>query len=624
MRPALTTPGLAELAAPFAEAGVLGLAELHALDALAAPSGEREPQVLLGLAFALAAPRRGHVGVDLARAREAALSEAAWAEPDLEARVAGLPWPADGQAWLTRVAASPLVAARDGGPVRPFAVHGGLLLARRWLRYQERLRAALWARAAERLPAGPEAWARLEALTPPGPGAAEQRAALGRALERALLVLTGGPGTGKTTAVKKLLLALRAASAPRVALAAPTGKAAVRLTRSLGEELPQLALAAGEAAWLAGLEAVTLHRLLGFDPRRPSRFRHDLARPLEADVVVVDEVSMVDLALMAKLLEAVPPRARLVLLGDPDQLASVQAGCVLADIQAGAERGPAASPLRACLARLEHAHRFGAESGLGRLARAIAAGSPEGLDQIVAALEADALPGVRLLAPPAAEEPQAGLPAEAMRVALEGYRPYLAELDRGPRPGEARETFLRRVLGLHEGFRVLCAHRTGPLGVEGLNAALGRALGPEAPRGRADWAGCPVLVTENSYALGRMNGDLGLLLPGGRGLQAAFPAADPARVELLEAARLPPHETAFALTVHKSQGSQFDELMVVLPRRASLLLTRELVYTAVTRARRALTLVADARQLRAALGRRAARASTLAEDLGAAPVTPPA
>ncbi len=604
MRPALTTQGLAELAAPFARAALLGLAELHAVDLLAEAAAERAPEVLLGLAFALAAPRRGHVGVDLSRARQSALDEAAWAGHAAEARVAALPWPADGEAWMARVSRSPLVGAGA-----PFALHRGLLLTRRWLRAQERLVAALAARAAlPPCPIGAAMRARLESLTPPGPAADEQRAALELALGRPLTVLTGGPGTGKTTVVRRLLLALRAGGgAARVALAAPTGKAAVRLERSLTEG-PAEALAAGEGAWLSSLEAVTLHRLLRSDPRRPGRFRHGPDLPLAADVVIVDEVSMVDLALMAALLEAVGPSARLVLLGDPDQLASVSAGCVLADILAGAPHG---SALGACVARLSFAHRFEATSGLGRLAGVVAAGQSRELDSLVAEIAAGGLPGVRLIPPTAAD----ALPAAALELARDGFGPHLEALARGPRPGEGEEAWLRRALELHERFRVLGVHRAGPLGIEGLNAAIEGALG--APR-----YGQPLMVRANSYALGRMNGDLGLLVPGPHGPRAAFPAAVAGGVELLEASRLPPHEPAYALTVHKSQGSQFDEVLVVLPRHGSRLLTRELLYTAATRARKRLALVAEPAELRSALGRRVERASTLAEDL--AQLTPPA
>jgi exodeoxyribonuclease V alpha subunit len=610
VRPALRSPGFGELAAPFVEAGVLDLGPLHAVDALALLAGERDPEVLLGLAFSLSAPRRGHVGVDLSRVQENVLGEAALGDPAHEARVAGLPWPAAD--WRSRIEASALVSSASSRESGPFVLHRELLFSRRLFGYQARLLEALRARAARELaPPGPEALAALDGLLPDGRGLEAERHAAHTFLTRSLTLITGGPGSGKTTLVKRLLLLLRearpaGAKEPRVRLAAPTGKAAVRLGQSLTTELPGLPLAPSQRAWLTGLEASTLHRLLGFDPRRPSRFRHHPGHPLEADAVVVDEASMVDLALMTKLLEALPPRARLVLLGDPDQLASVQAGSVLADLAAGPD-----PPLPGCLVRLGGTHRFDSGGGIGRLAQAIASGDPEALEQVLARLARHELPGVRLLAPPVDDD----LPDEALSLALDGYRPYLEALSAGPAPGEAEGVFLRRVLELHESFRVLCAHRAGGLGAEGVNARLTRALAPRSARVAGHWPGRPLLVTENRQALGRMNGDLGLALPAGGRLRGVFSAPEPDRVELLDTARLPPHETAFALTIHKSQGSQFERLLVVLPRRPSPLVTRELIYTAVTRARREVVLCAEPGLLRAALGRRVARASTLAADL---------
>jgi exodeoxyribonuclease V alpha subunit len=451
---------------------------------------------------------------------------------------------------------------------------------------------------------------------------------------RALAVVTGGPGTGKTTTVLAVLALLveqalaRGEAPPRIALAAPTGKAAARLAESVVSGRARLALPPDVSTHVPA-EATTLHRLLGWQPRTPTRFRHDAAHPLPYDVVVVDESSMVDLALMAKLLDAVPSHARLVLLGDRDQLASVEAGTILADVcgdgdvPCSAEWSARLATLRAsapsssaipasaapssaiadCVVRLRVSRRFHDDGGIGALARAINDGDAA---RALAVLEDDdtgqvvwepsdggadraALAPVRRLA----------LPAYRQSVTLDGPAAALAALDR---------------------FRVLAAHRAGTVGVAGLNGAIVEALAREGtlPRDAAGarwWHGQPVMVTENDHALELYNGDVGVVLrDGASGLRVWFRASD-GGVRALAPARLPAHETVFAMTVHKSQGSEFDEVVLVLPPRPSPVLTRELLYTGVTRAKSKVTVVGSAEVLRAGIAERVQRASGLREAL---------
>ncbi|MCK6527839.1 exodeoxyribonuclease V subunit alpha [Myxococcota bacterium] len=651
--------------APFVEAGVLDATDLHVVRILAPVFGEEDPEAMLGLAFAVRAPRLGHVGVDLVTLAARIAAEGAAGDAEAEAKLGALPWPADAQDWRRRVAGSPLVGPPDAEVLAPFVLHDGLVVTRRHFRYQQRLRDAVVARLS-----GPETEGAgldvpllregLDRLFPPLPGEAEpdlQRLAALVAVLRPFTVITGGPGTGKTFTVKKVLALLLEqwesahGRPPRVALAAPTGKAARRLEEALREGLEDMGIGGGTREWIRGLPATTLHRLLGFRPSNSTRFRHGPEDPLGADVVVVDEASMVDLALMCKLVEAVPACARLVLLGDRDQLASVEAGSVLADLTAGAGPAgmrlrpefaarlraldpaapvegrvdPAAPQLADGIVHLSRPRRFGAETGLGRLARAIAEGSPESLDQAVAWLGGAAGEGGRpypdlRLVPHGGE----GFSDRALRWVVEGYGPYLSLLRAGPRPGQPVESHHLEVLRAFGSFRVLAAHRRGPLGVEGLNGTLGAALqaeigapgersGPPSSTRGGHYVGRPILVTENRYDVGRMNGDVGILVGGARRgeVRAVFPGRAPDTVEYLDVARLPPHETVFAMTIHKSQGSQFAHPVVVLPARESPLLTRELVYTAITRAVSRVTVVGDAPLLRRALDVRVQRASSL-------------
>jgi exodeoxyribonuclease V alpha subunit len=480
------------------------------------------------------------------------------------------------------------------------------------------------------------------------PGAADGTAAQRRACERTALrrltLVTGGPGTGKTyTAARALLLlqALHAGAAPlRVALAAPTGKAAARLRQSV-----ELALTgAGGSPLAAQLSAGTLHRLLGWNPSAVPGAQAAPA-PVRADVLVVDEASMIDAEMMDALLAALPAGSRLLLLGDADQLASVEAGAVLADVAGAAAdaglAGPDAAPLAAQTVRLTHTHRFG--GAIGRLATAVRDGDAAALLAGAAAAEAADPTGdaVRWLPPTAGLAP-AALAQRLAQAALDpspdgdwpSHADWLQQLAQRPAGEPEHRAWVARLLAALERFRVLCALRDGPTGVAGVNAAVERlaaARGWLQP-GAAWYSGRVVMVTRNDPGSGLYNGDIGLVLPlrPGRegGMAAWFAGTAEAGPRPVAVTRLPQAETAFAMTVHKSQGSEFQHAMLVLPAADSPVLTRELLYTGITRARRRLTLCApEARLGPAVLQRRTLRQSGLREALaplsaGSAAVAP--
>src|SRR5579875_1046358 len=523
-----------------------------------------------------------------------------------------------------RPGASPRGLSREPGD------RGGLCLHRYWA-YEHELAQDLAARAAAAEPVDEERLrADLARLFGPAGGDAVdwQRIATALAVLRRLCVISGGPGTGKTSIVVRILalLAAQAGGRLRAGLAAPTGKAAARLAEAVRTAKRRLALDAVVAAAIPE-EAATIHRLLG--PRSGSvSFRHDRANPLPLDVLVVDEASMVDLALMAKLVAALPPEARLVVLGDRDQLASVEAGAVLGDL-CGPAPGfsaavahrltavtgvpvPAAAGRRSALGDsivlLDRSWRFGAESGIGRLAAAINRGDAAGA---LALLADGRCPDVGWRPISADGDFRPALEERA----LAGFEPYIARIGAGADPAAALAAFAA--------FRVLCAHRGGPAGAETLNRRLEARLRARwSGSGRSPWyPGRPVLVTENDYELRLFNGDVGIALPdpaAGGALRVAFEAADGA-FRRVPPARLPAHEPAWAMTVHKSQGSEFDAVLLVLPAEPSRVMTRELLYTAVTRARRRVEVWGEAEQLRAAVERPLVRSSGLRDALGGAP-----
>ena len=664
------------------------------------------PLLLLATAVLSQAEAQGHACLPLDALAADAPGLLAWGTDAADAwalLVARLPPPA---AWPALLAASPLVGSGSDDAGQPLVLDLGgpsmhapprLYLRRYWqceqrLARQVLLRGQADADALLPDPARVRVW--LDRLFPPAvvvAAAADasaqgitstalpppfdwQKAACAIALRGRLTVITGGPGTGKTyTAARLLALLLALADAPehlRIALAAPTGKAAARLRQAIDAALAGLRQRLGDVLpW--GLladqlaHARTLHGLLGARPDT-RHLRHGPARPLEVDVVIVDEASMVHLEMMAALLDALPPTCRLVLLGDKDQLASVEAGAVLADLcqgaQAGRYRPETAAWLAACTGQplpalseaagdaegldppadladangpplaqqtvmLRRSQRFG--GAIGRLARAVNAGDAAGAQAL---LQADAGSAVAWLsqATPAAV---AALAVDGRSGAEGGYRACLSLLAQRPPHGAspaaraARADQLAWVAALLQGFeqfRVLCALREGDWGVAGLNRAIESRLAQAGLlRPQADWyEGRPVIVTRNDADLGVFNGDIGLALRAGGnaggdagGLRVWF--ADGTALRSVSTSRLPAVQTAFAMTVHKAQGSEFAHTVLVLPPETARGASRELIYTGITRARSALTLVSARPDLLAqGLARRTRRSSGLAGLLG--------
>jgi exodeoxyribonuclease V alpha subunit len=468
-----------------------------------------------------------------------------------------------------------------------------------------------------------------------------QKLACAIALRGKVAIITGGPGTGKTYTVARLL-ALLFATAPdaarqRIALAAPTGKAAARLKQSIDKALTELADRVGAQLPLRELTARmgaarTLHSLLGARPDTRA-FAHHRGNPLDVDVLIVDEASMVHLEMMASLLDALPPMATLILLGDKDQLASVEAGAVLgdlcADAQAGNYDGETLEYVRdasgeqippdyvgdgGALAQqtvmLRHSRRFGGP--IGQLALAVNAGDVERAAAVLRTRGAQDVEGAGALRWIEHAQQQ-----HAIALAVDGYRPYLQLLGAGPEAGNqpGHEEWVRAVLQRFEAFRILCAVREGEWGVEGLNTAIEARLDQAGLVRRAgEWyVGRPVMVTRNDYGTGVFNGDIGLTLadparPGS--LRVYFLEGDKVRSVL--ATRLRHVETAYAMTVHKSQGSEFAHTVLALPKEGGAVLARELVYTGITRASREFTLLTPVPGvLGDAIGRRTHRASGL-------------
>ncbi len=430
-----------------------------------------------------------------------------------------------------------------------------------------------------------------------------QRQAAAAAVRQRFAVVAGGPGTGKTTTVARIvaLLCEQAQAAgrelPLIALAAPTGKAAARLQEAVQVQAATMAVDEAIRARLLELEATTLHRLLGWRPGSNSRFRHNRAQRLPHDVVIIDETSMVSLSLMARLIEALRGGARLVLVGDPGQLASIEAGAVLGDIVGPAADRPPPARLPGFgqgIVVLERGHRFG--GGIAELAMAIRRGEAERVLELLA----DPPEGIHWIEAEAADE-------AALAPVRDGALQTAHDVIEAAAQGEAQRAL--QALGR---FRILCAHRRGPYGVASWTARLEGWLADAVESFASDerwYVGRPLLVTENDYELRLNNGDTGVIMRSDERVVAAFERGG--EVVEYSPSRLGAIETVYAMTIHKSQGSQFDRAAVLLPEPDSRILTRELLYTAATRAREGLIIVGTAESVRAAVQRPVARASGL-------------
>ena len=571
--------------------------------------------------------------------------------------------------WVQALRSCPLVRVvtadrsdEDGG--QPLVLAGAadepMLYLRRYWIYEQQVATQIAQRAARVQPVDlPAARAWLDRLfdgAAPAQDCDWQKVACGLALRSGLSVITGGPGTGKTyTAARLLALLLATHPEPaslRVALAAPTGKAAARLRSSIDQSLQEVQQRLGDALDLQALtqrigQARTIHSLLGARPDT-RQFRFDADTPLDVDLLIVDETSMVHLEMMAALLQALPPRARLVLLGDKDQLASVEAGSVLGDLCARASEAryspqtlayleavsgqslplsaETGSALEQQTVMLRHSRRFGSDIGL--LARAVNDGLAFGQSAQPGAYEL--LAGSRsgkvwLASGQVTPDVVVQLALRGRSQAADSFADYLHNIrDEQPPPGPEHEAahadWVKAVLRRFERFRILCAVHDGPWGDRQLNLQIQQALaraGLLKPAG--EWfIGRPVMVTRNDPALGVFNGDVGVVLPSAT--ESRTPRVwflDGDQLRSVAVSRLAHVETCFAMTIHKSQGSEFAHTVVVLPEGGGDILTRELVYTGVTRAREFLSLVEPRPGLLGqAIARQFRRASGLKAKLG--------
>ncbi len=514
------------------------------------------------------------------------------------------------------------------GEYRPLVLNGSRLYLYRYWDYEKKLIDNL----KERIVNDPaevnqellkDGLKRLFPRNSPGETDWQKVAAFASTLKR-FCVISGGPGTGKTFTVAKILaLLLEQETQPlRISLAAPTGKAAARMQEAIknareGLNCPDHVKAAIPA------EASTIHRLLKTIPDSPY-FRFDAKTPLPADVVVVDEASMVDLALLSKLVQAIPPGSKLILLGDKDQLASVEAGAVLGDIcDTGSDHGFSRhfsglyqkvtgekigegvdgrneAGMRDSIVQLKKSYRFGPSSGIGEVSRAVNEGDGA---RAVLMLRSGSYGDIQWRELPKPEN----LPSALKERVVEGFTPYLKESD----PAKVFDLFNR--------VRILCAVREGPYGVNTLNTLVEQILRDEGLIKRESrwYRGRPILITRNDYNLRLFNGDVGITLPDpeARGeLRVFFPGPEgiPRKFPPL---RLPEHETVFGMTVHKSQGSEFDRVMFLMPDRSVQVLTRELVYTAITRAKEKVEVWGREEIFQTAVSRRISRTSGLRDAL---------
>jgi exodeoxyribonuclease V alpha subunit len=619
---ALVAQAASGLLAVFNRAGVLNPADVHTADVVCRIGRDADERVRLALALTVRALRNGSVCIDLRSVHTTAFDET-----EAAIDISSLPWP-ESDEWLAACKASQLVSdGADEPSGRPLRLAGGLLYLERYWQQEEVVRVQLQRRFAA--PAPDIDQSRLAAALPrlfdheglaPAEVDRQELAVAVSALGR-VSVLAGGPGTGKTTTVARLLALLRDQPGPalRIALAAPTGKAAARLEEAVRAAAAQLE--PEDQHRLGDLTASTLHRLLGWLPSNRSRFRHDATNQLPHDLVIVDEMSMVSLTLMARLLEAVRPSARLVLVGDPDQLSSVEAGAVLADVarapgtpdadlgqrlvELGLITDPETAPVHGVV-QLTHTWRFG--GAIDALARAIRAADADAAVAVLSSGASDVqFREIDLEATPTEMSTRA-LSGMAAQVRTAGVAMFEA----------ARSGDVAGALAALDRHRLLCAHRRGPYGVLRWGFEVERWLADAIPEYGEDgewYVGRPLLITANDYEMSLYNGDTGVIVETPDGVRAAF--ARGAAAKLFPPVRLDAIQTVHAMTVHRAQGSQFDSVSFVLPPPDSPLLTRELLYTAVTRARQHVLIIGSEEAIRRAVQRPANRASGLRHRLAA-------
>jgi exodeoxyribonuclease V alpha subunit len=587
---------------------------------------EYDPDIFLAAALVSRATQNGDICLDLNASAENVILEAEKTHPAM--LCPGI------DSWVQKMKACPAV----GGPgqKKPLILdsHHRLYLFRYW-EYEKTLADLILARVQDqRIDLDiPGLTRSLKTHFPKENGESVnwQKIAAITALLNKISVITGGPGTGKTYTITKILVLMleqAAVDGIRICLAAPTGKAAARLQESIRQTIQLMNCSDGIKDAIA-TEVKTIHRLLR--PRLDSPYFHyNSENPLAADIVIIDEASMVDLALMSKLLQAVPMKARLVLIGDKDQLASVEAGSVLGDIcdrnilhgfsddycrkiltlteedlNVIKKAATKKAGLQDCIIVLNKSYRFSAESDIGTLSRFVNLGDANQALKLLRNNTSKSIAMVDL----ESEEMVFKILADKI---VQGYRPCVGSAD----PISALEAFAR--------FKILCALRIGSFGVASINRwaediLLHQGLIHHDSARPSPWyKGRPVLITRNDYSLGLFNGDIGMTWPdpdgSAQGLRVFFPAGD-GQVKHFATHRLPEHETAFAMTVHKSQGSEFDEVVLLLPPRDYPVLTRELIYTGLTRAKQKFSLWAKPSVLSNAIKQKIERTSGLRESL---------
>ncbi len=598
--------------------------DIHFAGLMCKIAKNNDPLLFTAAALASNAVYNGHACLDFS-----SLNEPKDCLNDQSAPFEGFP---DPQTWADKLLTTPVVGVP--GEFKPLIIDTAKLYLYKYWRYEQICASQI----INRIKIPPQTYdpfrfsgLLLKYFPSPDPSVMDsQKIAVHASMLRSFTVISGGPGTGKTTTVAKivaLFLELTNLTNARIALTAPTGKAAARLQQALRDSFSKLPVSQRVKQRVDHLEASTLHRFLGIPGRRFHFDRFD-ADFFSYDLVIVDEASMIDIALMAKLLSSVPVASKIVLLGDKNQLASVEAGAVLSDICAGIgeindhtqpseaarstesasiveerqESGVRTDPsLVKSIVQLTTHFRFSENAGIGRLCSAIKRGNAQDALHII---DSKGYPDISRRDLPSPVSMFEALSA----VVVERYR------------GIAKEHDPRALLDLFDSFRVLCAVRRGPYGVEALNGLIERILAAEKMlRPSSPWyAGRPVMITRNDYTTGLFNGDIGVFMeePSGSGeCKVYFPGEGARKVRSFPPQRLPEHETVFAMTVHKAQGSEFGNVLLIVPPRYSSLLSRELLYTGITRAKISCTLWSDREILFTAIKNTTSRMSGLREKL---------
>jgi len=602
------------------DSGILSLLDIHFASFMSRLTGGNIPELSLAAALVSSYTRQGHVCLDLSSVERKELLKG-------ENGIDPVACP-ELNNWCKQLRETAVVG--NPGEYKPLILddHSRLYLFRYW-EYQKKLANSIQRRVSNTIATSDIGHLKEELIRLFPFNEAEeinwQRVAAFTALTKQFCVISGGPGTGKTSIVATilaLLLKQTESKRPRIALIAPTGKAAAKLQEAIRSIKTKLSCPDNIKEEIPE-EASTIHRLLGTIPDSPY-FRHNAKNTLPVDIVVVDEASMVDLALMSKLIQALPLQARIILLGDKDQLASVEAGAVLGDIcDTGTEhsfsqgfckdykevtgytihtqqnRAPE-SDIRDCIIQLEKNYRFGSDSGIGAVSYAVNTGDG---DRAIKLMKSGVYGDITWKNLPQLKDLTQVIKATIMQ----GYGDYL----------RASDPF--KVFQVFERFRILCALRGGPFGVAALNILVEQILREERliNPDRRWYPGRPVLITKNDYNLRLFNGDMGIVLSDpsvNNELRVFFPATD-GTFKKLHPFRLPEHETVYAMTVHKSQGSEFDKVLLLLPDRESPVLTRELIYTSITRAKKSVEIWGNENVFRTAVSRYIERTSGLRDAL---------